>query len=154
MTTQPWPVSRGLISSLSTKTPAAALTLEWRSFFCGFTMHLELPPSWNKCTCWSLEETAFHAKELSAQAPAPHTTGGSVDGGRRRAGGGTLLLFHLVSCYLLGFCQGSGRRQVHIPRVPLPHPGLMSITRGEILHYCQSESVAVTLAHVMQSLMH
>lgn len=73
-----------------------------------------------------------------------------------------LLMFHLVSCYLLlGFCQGSNSRQVHITTPPLPppptsshHPDLMSITRGEILHYCQAESVAVTLAHVTQSLMH
>lgn len=34
--------------------------------------------------------------------------------------GGLLLLFHLVSCYLLGFCQGSGSRQVYIPPPPLP----------------------------------
>lgn len=68
--------------------------------------------------------------------------------------GGLLLLFHLVSCYLLGFCQGPGSRQVYIPSPPLPIRGLMSITRGKIPHYCQSESAAVTLAHVMQSLMH
>lgn len=85
----------------------------------------------------------------------------------RRGGGGggaLLLLFHLVSCYLLSFCQGSGSRQVYIPppsssssppqSSASPNPGLMSITRGKILHYCQSESVAVTLAHVIQSLMH
>lgn len=77
-----------------------------------------------------------------------------------RRGGGLLLLFHLVSCYLLSFCQGSGSRQVYIPPPPPPQsssspsPGLMSITRGKILHYCQSECVAVTLAHVIQSLMH
>lgn len=59
-------------------------------------------------------------------------------------------------CLLLFIRLLSRLRQqagVH-PSSSSPHPGLMSITTGKILHYCQSESVAITLAHVMQSLMH
>lgn len=97
-----------------------------------------------------LEETRFVAKKLSAWDVAAGVGGGRE---RRKKGGAATAVSPCLLLFIRLLSRLRQQAAVH-PSSISPRPGLMSITRGKILHYCHSESVAVTLAHVTQSLMH
>lgn len=171
------PRCQALISNLSSKTPAKLLSglAVDEVFLRTFMNNSSLPPSAGQerrqngggdgrsvpesCRCAGFRRGSHthHRWWHGWRRKAVQEVGGS--GAERGASA-------VSPCLLLFIRLLSRLRQqagVHPPPSLLPphrppHPtsirALRFITRGEILHYCQSECAAVTLEHIMQSLMH